>query len=325
MGHSVVRIDPEFTVAINERIFGKRIKTISKTLYQHVFYKLPAIRNRQSRKICKKFEENNDIDLTLVVHDFLNREEVTRIKKITNSPICLWFPDALSNFRQAMFFVAGYDLLFFCDKYIAQRLKMEFNLPAHFLPQCFNPLHHKPVELTGKEFNKFNCDITNAGNLYTSRAALYRQLLEFDIKLWGHPPALWLNVPELDHIVMNVPVHDEEKSKAFQAAKIVLNNMHPAVIDGINKRAFEIPGCGAFQITSYRDAVCELFEDGKEVVTYKSLEELKSKIKYYLAHDEERKQIAEAGYQRAISEHTYRHRLEEIFDALGRNSLPPSS
>jgi spore maturation protein CgeB len=213
-----------------------------------------------------------------------------------------------------MFFIAGYDYLFFKDKYVVNKLKNEYNLNAFYLPQCCNPSKHKIVTITEKDKALYGCEITNAGNLYPSRAALYRQLTKYSFKMWGAPPAVWLNVPELSSIIMGKSVHNEEKSKAFQSAKIVLNNMHLAEIEGVHKRTFEIPACGGFQIITHNDAVSELFEIGKEIVTYKNLDDLKTKINYYLdpENEKERKAIIKAGYERAVKDHTYKNRLETI-------------
>ncbi|MBV6485339.1 MAG: hypothetical protein KFKLKKLM_01900 [Flavobacteriales bacterium] len=316
MGHTSIRIDPEVQF-LQYNFLGKRIKNINKTLYQQVFYKIPFIREKKSNEIYSTLKKHT-IDLTLVLHDYLNISEVEEIKKITKSPVVLWFPDAISNFQKAMFFIAGYDYLFFVDKYIVEKLQSEFNLNAFYLPQCCNPSKHNKVSLTLNEKEKYECDITNAGNLYPSRAALYKHLTQYNFKMWGNPPAIWLRVSELDHVIMNETVYNEVKSKSFCAAKIVLNNLHPAVINGVNKRMFEIPACGGFQITSHREAINELFEVGKEIITYTDLNDLKTKIDYFLdpKNDAERNQIIEAGYKKTISEHTYRNRLKTMFSII---------
>jgi spore maturation protein CgeB len=320
MGHSVVRFDPEVQF-MQYDFLGQKIKNVNKTLYQQVFHKIPTIRGIKSKELYKIYENNKNIELTIVVHDFLTKQEIETIKKINSSPIVLWFPDAVSNFQKAMFFVAGYDHLFFVDKYIVNKLKQEFKLNTHYLPQGLNPKKHLNIEVTAKkDIDKYSCDITNAGNLYPSRAALYKNLTQYNFKMWGYPLAVWLKVPELDKIMMNEPVFNHEKSKAFKAAKIVLNNLHPAVIDAVNKRGFEICGVGGFQIISDRPAVYELFEVGKEIVTYKSLQDLKEKIDYYLddKNELERANIANAGYLRALKDHTYEVRLKQLLKTISK-------
>ena len=316
MGHSTLCIDPEIDF-LQYDFLGKRVKNVNKTLYQEVCQKLPQVRAKASNKIYKKLETQK-IDLVLVLHDYLNFHEVAKIRSITNSKIALWFPDAISNFQKAMFFIADYDILFFSDRYIVDKLKSEFDLNNFYLPKCFNPKRHKKIKINEEDRKKYNCEITNAGNLYPSRAALLSKLNQFDIKLWGYPPPIWLNYPKLNHILMNELVFNEEKCKAFTAAKIVLNNLHPAVIDGVNKRTFEIPACGGFQLISYRHAVKELFTPDKEIVCYHNLNDLKEKIEYYLdsKNKELRIQIEKAGYERAILDHSYKDRIETIFKAI---------
>ncbi|MCX5713345.1 MAG: glycosyltransferase [Candidatus Omnitrophica bacterium] len=40
-------------------------------------------------------------------------------------------------------------------------------------------------------------------------------------------------------------------------------------------------------------------------------------MKYYLAHDIEREEIRQAGYQRAVREHTWQKRFEQVFRQIG--------
>jgi len=56
------------------------------------------------------------------------------------------------------------------------------------------------------------------------------------------------------------------------------------------------------------------FEDGKEIVMYRSLEEMVEKVQYYLEHEEERRQIAHAGYEKVLREYNYAEKLRRIFE-----------
>jgi len=316
MGHTTIRVEAEVNF-MQYKLLGFRGRNITKTFYNQFLSKIPTIRNIKSNAIHKIYKKNS-IDLTIVLHDFLSKQDIDKIKKTTPSPIVLWFPDAISNFQKSMFFVAGYDYLFFVDKYIVEKLKSEFNLNTHYLPQCCNPNSHRIVDSTQEEKDFYKCEITNAGNFYPSRMALYQHLTQYDFKMWGPKPSFWLTVPEVKKMITGKIVHNEEKSKAFSAAKIVLNNLHPAVINGVNKRTFEIPACGGFQITSHREAINELFEIGKEIVTYTDFNDLKAKINYYLdpTNETERQQIIEAGQRRVLSEHTYEKRLKQLLEII---------
>ena len=317
MGHEVLRLDPQVNFAALKPL-GKRMRQINKTLYQELFGKLPPVRRLKSKSIYKQLR-GSKADLTLVLHDFLTREEVQTIKSITKSPVAIWFPDAISNFQKSMFFYADYDFLFFKDRYIVNQLREELRLNVYYLPQCCNPNKHKPAELNKEDRAVYGCDITNAGNIYPSRAALLSQLIkDYKIKIWGNLPAIWLQMPELNSIVMRRNVFNEEKAKAFGAAKVVLNNLHPAEINGLNKRTFEISACGGLQITNYKECTKEHFEIGKEIICYKDFNDLKEKLDYFIddRNEPERQQIISAGRQRVLKEHTYKHRLQQMFELI---------
>lgn len=319
MGNTVVCIDPEVKF-MQFGFMGYKGRSMARTFYKHFLGKIPLFRKLKANSIYKFYHEKK-IDLTIVLHDYLSTQEITEIKKITLSPIALWFPDAISNFQKSMFFVAGYDYLFFVDQYIVDKLKEEFLLNTYLLPQCCNPTYHKIENLIDTEIDTYTCDIANVGNLYPSRIALYKHLTKYDFKMWGSKPSYWLTIPEIKKMITGVAVFQKEKAKAFGAAKIVLNNLHPAVINGINKRAFEIAGCGGFQIISHSTVVENLFEVGKEIVTYKNYEDLTTKLDYYLDsnNESERKSIAAAAHKRTIKEHTYENRLNSMIQIIFDN------
>jgi spore maturation protein CgeB len=58
--------------------------------------------------------------------------------------------------------------------------------------------------------------------------------------------------------------------------------------------------------------ILELYEEGRELACFGSVEELASKIKYYLAHPEERDGIARASHARCVPAYSYDSRVKEI-------------
>jgi spore maturation protein CgeB len=69
-------------------------------------------------------------------------------------------------------------------------------------------------------------------------------------------------------------------------------------------------------ITDWKENMPQLFECGKEVVTYKSPEECAKLIQYYLEHEEERKLIAKRGQERTFREHTSFQRMQELVNII---------
>jgi hypothetical protein len=80
---------------------------------------------------------------------------------------------------------------------------------------------------------------------------------------------------------------------------------------------FEGAACGAMLLTdAVKNGLSDLFIPGEELVTYEDDDDLMTKLRHYLEHEEERARIAEAGYARTHSEHTYERRAQSILDTI---------
>ncbi len=95
-------------------------------------------------------------------------------------------------------------------------------------------------------------------------------------------------------------------------------NVHGEVAAGIagNTRMFEATGTGTLLFTEHSSNITDLFEPGREVITYKSGEDLLELIKYYGNARTEAENIAKAGQSRTLCYHdavTRSRQLEEVF------------
>jgi len=262
--------------------------------------------------------EEHDIDLTIVCHDsFLWPEEVERIQRKTCGPVALWFPDHIGNLTRGYCVTAPYDALFFKDPFIVEQLRDLCQGEVYHLPQCFSRDGHRlPESTTEEDLVPYRCEITTAGNLHSYRVGLFRQLTDYNVKLWGNPSPRWMDAGPVQDMFQNRYVTYGEKAKAFRAARIVINNQHPAEVWGVNKRTFEAAGIGALQLVTWRPGLDQLFSVGEEIVAYRGIDDLKKKIDYYLEHDTEREKIANRSKERAREDHTYHHRLNLMVDTV---------
>lgn len=110
--------------------------------------------------------------------------------------------------------------------------------------------------------------------------------------------------------------------RALAESRITLNfHIDLAQNNANNMRLYEATGVGAMLLTDWKQNLHEQFKLGREVVTYRSAEECAELIRYYLAHKEERAEIALAGQRRTLSEHTYLHRMKELVGILERYTV----
>ena len=108
----------------------------------------------------------------------------------------------------------------------------------------------------------------------------------------------------------------DEMLDVFSQSKINLNFSSSSVdrsLKQIKGRVFEVPMCGGFLLTEDSPRLGEFFEEGREVATFKDLEDAIDKIRYYLKNEDEREAMAAAAHTRALKEHTWEKRLKEIF------------
>jgi glycosyltransferase involved in cell wall biosynthesis/predicted O-methyltransferase YrrM len=92
-------------------------------------------------------------------------------------------------------------------------------------------------------------------------------------------------------------------------------NLHNS-IGPCNSRSTMLPAFGVMQICDNASHFGKMFELDREGVGFESLEECIEKTRYYLNHDQERRQIAAAGWRRAMRDYTLERWWEKITSSI---------
>lgn len=103
-----------------------------------------------------------------------------------------------------------------------------------------------------------------------------------------------------------------EMPKVFRASKVNLNFTIPNIKSGIPLRVWDVLGSGGFLLTNYQAELPYFFEEGKDLVCFDGVEDLREKVGYYLEHEEERRAIAESGYRKVKETHLYIERIRTM-------------
>ena len=98
----------------------------------------------------------------------------------------------------------------------------------------------------------------------------------------------------------------------FNSSKININTTSKAIRSGIPLRVFDILSCGGFVLSNYQPELLEFFNPGQDLVMYSSIDECVDLCRYYLEHDNERREIALSGYETLCKFHTYKIRLAQM-------------
>lgn len=193
---------------------------------------------------------------------------------------------------------------------------------VHYLPAACDPYLHTPLTLSSEDKAKWGSPISFVGAGYYNRQQAFAGLSHYPFKIWGSE---WPLCKPFDKLVQDSSrrIAPEEYVKIFNATEVNINLHSSSERDGVdptgdflNPRTFELAACEAFQLVDERSLLSEAFEIGEEIVTFRSIPDLKDKLHYYLERPEERQRIARRGRQRVIREHTYEKRLEQMLAIL---------
>jgi spore maturation protein CgeB len=112
----------------------------------------------------------------------------------------------------------------------------------------------------------------------------------------------------------------DEMIEIFNKAKIVLGFSTVGKNDDIfilKGRDFEVPLTGSFYLTGDHEELTEYFKIGTDIATYTTKEDLLDKVRYFLAHEDEREVIAKHGYVTCLNHYTAKKSYEKVFGYLG--------
>lgn len=88
-------------------------------------------------------------------------------------------------------------------------------------------------------------------------------------------------------------------------------------VEQMKARIFEISGCGSFQISYFVEGLANCYEIDREISVYSDVDDLITKIKFFLKHSTLRESMADAAMARTLLDHTYARRFKIAFTRMG--------
>jgi spore maturation protein CgeB len=304
-------------------------------IFEYRQYSIPGrIRNRfpvferyDINRINSKFLKTAALykpDLVFILQGTtIKTETITLIRETLHIPVVNWFIDYPPLFDTAVNTAKFCDYFFVGSTNAMIRHHERGNTGVRVLNFACDPEIHKDLQPTPEEKAKYRHDIVFVGSRYPEREKVLSSLSEYDVGLWG---------PGWETAAKNNPIinkfykgdHSDPKIwvKIYNSAKIVLNINYgfeslPEIErnPGSNK-LFEILACGGLQFVDYNKAITDIFTDGKQLVTYKDINDLKNKIRYYLDNEELGKKIAFEGRKEVLAKHTYEQRMRDMLSVI---------
>jgi spore maturation protein CgeB len=351
------------------------------------------IQQLSTRLLSKQYDFIFTANYLPIVSITCNIHKVKYISWVADSPCPALNSNTLEN---------PCNYIFIFDKALYEEYKLKSKGNLYYLPLGSNPSRLDQINVTDDEFQKYKCDLSFVGSLYTTRTnynsiqlseywhgyfegmieaqlaipgnnilneiisdeavTVYEQSLiqsnpillhkdnpyQFDVRNFildnyiGKECSHRERIRTLDALSSSFSLHlytgDEITSipkaqykgmidpyidvfKVYKSSKINLNITSRTIKTGLPLRIFDILGAGGFLITNNQSELSDFFEDGKDLVTYTNIEDLKYKISYYLANEEERNQIAKNGYNKVKNNFLFSSQIMKMFELITNSSI----
>jgi len=215
-----------------------------------------------------------------------------------------WFPDDPHQLELSSRLAPAYDGFFTHDSSSLARHRAA-GARAHYLAFGCDPEYLRPPSRPSDA--RWVAPLVFVGSRDDVREPVLRELAEVGLVAWG--PG-W----------PRGPLYGEDFVRALAGAAVGVN-VHQQFGDrgdparygtGANMRVFELAAVGAPQLSDAKADIARHFTPDREIVLYRSVAELVDRARVLLTDDALRRQLAVAARARALREHTWRHRLEEL-------------
>ena len=239
-------------------------------------------------------------------YDLLDRLCLPMVLILTESP---YLDD-----EQARIVAQGHVRMAFTnDRISIDRLSEDSGQRIEYLPHSYDPMRHHKKDAV---LDKYKSDVYFFGTLWPGRKRLL-----MPVKRWCRRHGVKANIGGIGFEKKKGMRDNDQLIRFYTATKIALNHHRTirSVKNGVEThcenayslgpRAYEIAACRAFQLSDDRPELGEVF--GDTVPTYTDADDLIDKIAYYLEHEDERREMTDAAYER-VKPCSFENRAREI-------------
>jgi spore maturation protein CgeB len=233
-------------------------------------------------------------------------EDVRELKGRFGGRWVNWFPDDPHRIELSLSLGPAYDVFFTHDSSSLERHR-RVGARAHYLTFGCDPSYLRPLDGNSGREGRWCTPLVFVGSRDPVRERVVDAARDLGLTAWG--PG-W----------PSGPVYGDDFVRALSGATVGLNiHQHfgeagdPASYGtGANMRVFELAAIGTPQLCDAKSDIARHFTPDREIVLYRSVAELREVARFLLGDEAARRSLAAAARGRALAEHTWRHRMEEL-------------
>lgn len=191
-----------------------------------------------------------------------------------------------------------YDLLFSITQNAHRLLNDNIpEIPNFIIPFSVDTNIYKPLNI--KKENVILAAFNARADIYPERAKIQKLL------------------KNMGHKVITKKIIHQQLINAINRCKITITSNN--IFKSLSMRYTETIACGGFLMADKpEDLEYVGLEDGKHLVIYKDIHDLKQKVDYYMKHDKERNKIAKTGMNFVRENHSCEVRVKQMIDIIKR-------
>ncbi|MFA6534919.1 MAG: glycosyltransferase [Candidatus Babeliales bacterium] len=232
-----------------------------------------------------------------------NNKNIKIINFYPDNPFTFWNGNSNANILLSL---PVYDLFLIWSHQLIPILYSSGAKNVRYFPFGFDEsIFSQEIQLSENDHTKYQSDICFVGSWDAEREAWLTKLMHkipaLNLAIWGNR---WNeNLPQnsiLKTYLKGCAIYGIDMMKAFRLSKIVLNFIRKQNLDAHNMRTIEVAACKSFLLTERtKDQAELLFKEGVSIECFKDIDDLTSKINFYLSNHNARATITQNGYEEA--------------------------
>jgi spore maturation protein CgeB len=316
--------DPSRGLSFEENNFRSSLEGMGHTLSVFDFLgraRSDGVERMRGDLIALASEAKPDLAFFVLFTDQIDTRTIDAVGRVGECPTVNWFADdhwRFESFTQHM--APAFDLAVTTDPDSLPKYRLLPDTRVHLSQWACNRYAY------GRVTTELGHEVTFVGQPHGDRRQTVAMLGDAGLPVecrgfgWPSGPVEHAQMVEIfasSRINLNLSNSSEAPGLKAKVRRLLRFHPPPPRPPQIKGRNFEVPGCGGFLLTERVPHLERYFELDREVGVFDGNDDLADKVRHWLEHDEERQQVAEAGYRRVMAEHTYDHRFAAIFEDLG--------
>ena len=264
-------------------------------------------------RLAKALRQTDPALVLVLEGSQLPPELVAELKRDSRALWVDWFCDERRSRNAISTLAAAYDLVFVAGSEVVETGETVGLPPMHYLPPGCDPSVHRPM----RSRDQFRANVVFAGTATPHRERVLSELVEFGLAVWG--PG-WRKTKLRDYCRGELLEHGDY-IRAYAGASVAVNvqcsDTSEGADPGCNRRLFELAAIGVPQVVEDRPDIHRNFREGSEILVARSTADFKGLLSEALQDRAWSEQVAAGARQRALTEHTYMHRLAALLGQVG--------